>query len=145
MSIPISVYIIAVVAGWLVSHCAKFVIQSIRAKRRVSWRVFFRSGGMPSSHSATVMALLTVVALVDGVESGLFGLAALFAGIVMFDAMKVRRSSGEQGTALIALMKESKSKVDLPRVALGHTPVEVLIGALLGVVVGLTTYLLVLV
>lgn len=133
----VSPYIIAALAGWFVAHLVKFFIQSFTAKELVSWRVFFNSGRMPSSHSATTVALLTVIAALDGVQSGLFGVAALLSGIVMFDAMKVRRSSGEQGVALTALLKEQKSKVPLPRVALGHTPLEVAVGALLGVVVGI--------
>lgn len=140
---PLSPYIIAALAGWFFAHCAKFVIQSIQAGRPVSWRVFFNSGNLPSSHSATVVALLVVIALRDGTDTGLFGLATLFAGIVMFDAIRVRRSSGEQGVALTQLIKKleatkqlKKGEVPLPRVAKGHTPVEVAAGALLGAIIG---------
>ncbi len=138
----VSPYIIAAVGGWFIAHCVKFLLRSSNARRLVSWRTFFTSGGMPSSHSATVVATLVIVALLDGTQSGLFGVAALLAGIVMFDAMKVRRSSGEQGVALTTLLKEQKSKVALPRVAMGHTPLEVVAGALVGGVVGVTTALL---
>ncbi len=138
-----SPYIIAALAGWFLAHCVKFILQSISARRSVSWRVFFSSGSMPSSHSATAVALLAVVGLRDGVDTGLFGLAALFAGIVMFDAIKIRRSSGEQGVALTQLITKlevnggvSKGEIPLPRVAKGHTPLEVLVGALFGAVIG---------
>lgn len=144
---PLSPYIIAALAGWFFAHCVKFIIQSIQARRPVSWRVFFNSGSLPSSHSATVIALLAVIGLRDGIDTGLFGLAALFAGIVMFDAIKVRRSSGEQGVALTQLIKKMETtkqlkegEVLLPRVARGHTPVEVAAGALLGVVVGIIVF-----
>jgi acid phosphatase family membrane protein YuiD len=73
----------------------------------------------------------------------LFGLALVFACVVLYDAMMVRRSSGEQGIALTALMKEQKSKVPLPRVALGHTPLEVTVGTLIGFLVGVVVYLIV--
>ena len=96
---------------------------------------------MPSSHSATVIALLVVIGLRDGLDSGLFGLAALFAAIVMYDAMMVRRSSGEQGEAIQALIRESSSKVPLPRAARGHTPLEVAVGAVLGVCMGYIVFL----
>jgi acid phosphatase family membrane protein YuiD len=56
--------------------------------------------------------------------------------------MMVRRSSGEQGIAITGLIKEQKSKVPLPRVAMGHTPLEVLVGTILGLLVGLTVYYL---
>lgn len=92
---------------------------------------------MPSAHSATVMAVLIVIGFKDGFGSAVFGLALLFASVVMYDAMMVRRSSGEQGLALTALIKEQKSKVRLPRVAKGHTPFEVLGGAVVGVLIGI--------
>jgi acid phosphatase family membrane protein YuiD len=92
---------------------------------------------MPSAHSASVVALLTVVGGLDGVDTGIFAVAALFAAIVMYDAVMVRRSSGEQGAALTVLLKNQDSKIPMPRVAKGHTPVEVAVGALLGLAVGL--------
>ena len=96
---------------------------------------------MPSAHSATVVALVVVIGLRDGIDSGLFGLASLLASIVMYDAMMVRRSSGEQGKAIQQLIKEQKSTVPMPRAAKGHTPVEVLIGGALGSVIGLVVFL----
>lgn len=83
------------------------------------------------------MALLIVIGFKDGFGSAVFGLALLFASVVMYDAMMVRRSSGEQGQALTALIKEQKSKVAVPRVAKGHTPFEVLGGAVVGVLIGI--------
>lgn len=96
---------------------------------------------MPSAHSATTMALATVVALKDGVDSGLFAVAALFAGVVMYDAIMVRRSVGEQGMAIETLIGLAKNRsVNIPRSARGHTPLEVLVGASLGVVIGLVVF-----
>lgn len=135
-----SPYIIAGLAGWVVSQFAKYVVASYRAGRPASLRQLYLSGHMPSAHSATVIAVLVVIGLKDGIGSGLFGLALVFASVVLYDAMMVRRSSGEQGIAITALIKESKSKVPLPRVALGHTPLEVAVGSLLGFVVGVATY-----
>jgi acid phosphatase family membrane protein YuiD len=96
---------------------------------------------MPSAHSAAVVAMLTIIGLKDGIETGLFGLALLFAIIVMYDAVKVRRSSGEQGQAIHKLIKETGSKAKLPRVAMGHTPTEVALGAVLGAAIGLVVFL----
>ena len=96
---------------------------------------------MPSAHTATVVSVATLIGLNEGVNSSLFGLAVLVAGIVMYDAVMVRRSSGEQGAALQELIREQHSKVALPRAAKGHTPIEVLVGAGLGLVIGLVVFL----
>lgn len=132
----VSPYIIAGVLGWVVSQAGKYVIASFKNGGLASYRQLYLSGHMPSAHSATVIAVLVVIGFIDGVHSGLFGLALVFSSVVLYDAMMVRRSSGEQGIALSALLKEQKSKVPFPRVALGHTPLEVAVGAFLGVLVG---------
>lgn len=137
----ISPYILAIILGWVVAQGLKYIIVAIKDKSLKGFRQLYLSGNMPSSHSATVAALLTVIALIDGIQSGLFGLATLFAAIVMYDAMMVRRSSGEQGEAIQALIREQKSKIRIPRAARGHTPLEVLVGAILGVVVGHIVFL----
>lgn len=136
-----SPYIIATIFGWVVAQGAKYLIMVIRHRSFDHLRQLYLSGNMPSAHSAAVVALVTVVGLKDGLGSGLFGLAALFAGIVMYDAMMVRRSSGEQGQAIQALIRERKSPIVLPRAAKGHTPVEVVVGALVGWVIGLVVFL----
>jgi len=136
----LSPYIIAGVAGWVISQLSKYVVASIKVGGLASFRQLYLSGHMPSAHSATVVAVLAVIGLKDGIGSGLFGLALVFASVVVYDAMMVRRSSGEQGIALTALLRETNSKVPLPRVAIGHTPLEVAVGSLLGLLVGIATY-----
>ena len=138
----VSPYIIAGLVGWVVSQLAKYVVASFKAGKLASFRQLYLSGHMPSAHSATVIAVLVVIGLKDGIQSGLFGLALVFASVVLYDAMMVRRSSGEQGIAITGLITEGKSKVPLPRVAMGHTPLEVAVGTLLGFVVGVATYFL---
>lgn len=141
----LSPYIVAGTLGWIVAQLGKYVIASVRHKSLASYRQLYLSGHMPSAHSATVIAVLVTIGYFDGVQSGLFGLALVFTCVVIYDAMMVRRSSGEQGIALTALIKEQKSKVPFPRVAMGHTPLEVAVGCLLGVLVGaLVCYLYVL-
>lgn len=134
-------YFIAIIAAWLIAQGVKYLLVAIKNRSFDHVRQLYLSGNMPSAHSATVAALVTVIGLKDGVDSGLFALAALFAGIVMYDAVMVRRSSGEQGVAIQQLIKEQKSSIALPRAAKGHTPVEVLVGACLGVVIGLVVFL----
>jgi acid phosphatase family membrane protein YuiD len=136
-----SPYIIALFVAWLGAHIIKYVISHIKDEKRDFGASLFRSGGMPSSHSTTVASIVTLIGLRDGFDSGLFGLAALFALIVMYDAAKVRRSSGEQGIAIQQMIREQKSKIKLPRAAQGHTPLEVSIGALLGVLIGVVVFL----
>lgn len=135
-----SPYLIAIVVGWIVAQGAKFVITSVKNQGLIDFRQLYTSGNMPSSHSATSLALVTVIALKDGIESAVFGIAVLFAAIVMYDAVMVRRSTGEQGAAIQELIKEQKSDVKLPRSAKGHEPLEVAVGALLGLGVGLIVF-----
>lgn len=134
----LSPYIVAGAVAWTLAQGIKILVAKL--KKRGSWRNIYLSGGMPSAHSATVAAVLLVVGVTDGVQSALFGITLLFSAIVIYDAVKLRRSSGEQGNAIVALIKEQKSKVNLPRVALGHTPLEVLVGIVLGIIVGIAIY-----
>lgn len=137
--VVISAYLIAAVVAWIVAQGLKYVLASIKS-RTFNKRQLYLSGGMPSAHSASVVALLVVIGLHDGIETPLFALAALFAGIVMYDAVMVRRSSGEQGESLTQLIKETKSSVRIPRAARGHTPLEVIVGAFIGFVIGLVVF-----
>jgi hypothetical protein len=137
----VSPYLITVFVAWFGAHIIKYTVSYVKKESRGFRSQLFVSGGMPSSHSSTVVAMATIIGLYDGIDSGLFGLAGLFALIVMYDAMKVRRSSGEQGIALNELIKEQKSHVELQRVAKGHTPLEVTLGAILGVIIGVIVFL----
>lgn len=136
-----SPYIVAVIAAWLIAQGAKYFLIAIQRRSFDHIRQLYLSGNMPSAHSAAVMALAMVIGLRDGFGTGIFALATLFAMIVMYDAVMVRRSSGEQGTAIQQLIKEQKSQVPLPRAAKGHSPVEVLAGGALGVAIGLVVFL----
>lgn len=104
--------------------------------------MLYVSGGMPSAHSATVVSLATVVGIIEGFDSAVFGIAITFALVVMYDAMMVRRSSGRQGEVIVELLAHTKSKMNVPRFAKGHEPIEVLAGAVLGLIVGLVVYLI---
>lgn len=139
---PISPYLLSLLLAWFVAQGGKFLIASVKDKGTFNYRSLYTSGDMPSSHSAAAIALMTVVGMRDGVETALFALATLFAAIVMYDAVMVRRSTGEQGAAIQALIKEQKSSVRLPRAAKGHEPAEVAAGALVGLFVGLLVYLI---
>ncbi|HEY1086032.1 MAG TPA: divergent PAP2 family protein [Candidatus Saccharimonadales bacterium] len=136
----LSPYLVAILLGWVVAQGLKYGFAVAKTGSLRQLRQLYLSGNMPSSHAASVMALATVIGLKDGVESAVFAVAALFAAIVMYDAMMVRRSSGEQGNAIQMLIKEQKSKVSLPRAAKGHTPLEVVVGAVLGACIGCVVF-----
>lgn len=138
--VHLSPYIWAIAVAWVAAQGLKYMLVVARTRDFSNLRQLYLSGNMPSAHSASVIALLVVIGLKDGIESGLFALAALFASIVMYDAMMVRRSSGEQGIALQRLIKEQKSTIPLPRAAKGHTPVEVLAGSVLGAIIGIIVF-----
>ena len=133
--------LICSLTGWLVASVAKIIISFIREKR-VDFRRIYGSGGMPSSHSATVTSLATAVAKTDGLNSTSFAIAFMFAFIVMYDALGVRRAAGEQARILNQLvnnLSENKPvylKKKLKEL-IGHTPLEVVVGALLGILIGL--------
>ena len=137
----VSPYLISIGAAWIIAHIIKYTIASLQGKRLDLTRQLFISGGMPSSHAATTVAVWMLVLLKEGVDSGLFGLATLVTLIVCYDAVKVRRSVGEQGYAIQQLIKVTKADVMLPRAAKGHTPVEVIAGSFLGVLIGLVVFI----
>lgn len=137
----ISPYIWAIVITWVAAHAVKYLIAAIKGTLVNFKSQVFISGGMPSSHVATSVALWVVILLKDGPMSGLFGMVTLFVLIVAHDAVRVRRSSGEQGTALIQVMIETKSKAIVPRTAKGHTLPEVIVGAVFGAVLGIVVFL----
>ncbi len=107
---------------------------------------FVETGGMPSSHTAMVVALSTGVGLTEGVGAPLFAVAVVFSLIVIYDATGVRHSSGQQARVLNELLTELRDVVregfaPKPlRVLLGHTYLEVAVGALLGVLAALTAF-----
>lgn len=121
----------------------KFVIEAIKNKN-IDLKYLISSGGMPSSHSAMVSSLLTTLALNDpqGVNSKVFAISLTFALIVMYDAANIRRSAGEHAALLNKLSKlihyHSNNEIKLNendlKEVLGHTPLEVISGALLGII-----------
>ncbi|MFZ1242686.1 MAG: divergent PAP2 family protein [Candidatus Saccharimonas sp.] len=137
----ISPYILAVALSWIIAQGIKYIVAIVKDRNVHHLRQLYLSGNMPSAHSATVVSMATIIGLTQGIDTPLFGLATLFASVVMYDAMMVRRSSGEQGIAVQQLIKETHSKAQLPRAAKGHTPEEVLAGAFLGAIIGAVVFL----
>lgn len=131
---------LAVFLAWSLSQAAK-VIRGILKQGRFNFRWLFDTGGMPSSHSASVAALATVVGLYYGFGSIPFLISLIFAVITMFDAAGVRRSVGRQATILNKMVEDLYEKRQVPETRvkelLGHTPFEVLAGALVGILLAL--------
>ena len=106
-------------------------------ERRLWLRMFIEAGGMPSSHSAMVSALAASVGIQAGWDSPLFAVAAIFAAVVMYDAAGVRRAAGQQAEVLNKIIddfyKGRPIRFERLKELLGHSPTEVLAGALLGI------------
>lgn len=134
-----SIFLSAII-GWLVAQILKTIIHLIVNKQFVAERMV-GGGGMPSSHSATVCALATATGLRFGGGSFEFALAAIFAIVVMYDAMGVRQETGKQGRVLNEMMEiftQMGKDLDAETVLkefVGHTPLQVLMGAILGIVI----------
>ncbi len=133
-------YLLAPLVAWFVAQVAKVVIASARM-RRLNLRVLADPGGMPSSHSAICMGLTAAIGKHLGVTTAPFAIALIFSFVVMYDAAGVRRAAGRQAAVLNRLVQDlvhmrGVQETEL-RELLGHTPVEVLVGAALGIAVGL--------
>lgn len=129
--------------SWAVAQVTKAVISSIQ-HRKFEWSRLFGDGGMPSCHSAFVSALAAATASVHGFDSPLFAIAAALALVVMHDAVGVRLESGKQAHAINQILEVLKSDSPLHHLTklnslevleelLGHTPLQVLNGCLLGI------------
>jgi len=133
-------FLIAPVVAWTIAQTAKVIIYSIR-EHRLNLRVLAVTGGMPSSHSAIVMGMTTAVGKYAGVNSAAFAIALIFSFVVMYDAAGLRRAAGRQAAILNRLVEDLVNMRGVQeaklRELLGHTPVEVLVGAVLGVAAGL--------
>lgn len=139
-------YLVAPGLAWAVAQGAKQLFYRYNKRRKVldsptPNKFILPSGGMPSAHSATVIALLIAVGLREGITSVAFGITFWVAAIVVYDAIMVRYASGQQGDALNRLIDEQKSKVIKPRVAHGHTLPEVTVGAAIGAVVTFVVFM----
>ncbi len=123
-------------AAWLAAQTIKVIMHLLVERRLDLWRLV-SMGGMPSSHSALVSALATAIGIEDGVRSSSFALAVIFASVVMYDAAGIRQAVSAQARILNRLLDEyfKHQRLDEVRLRelLGHTRVEVLVGALLGI------------
>jgi len=126
--------LVSAVLAWFLAQLAK-VIHVLIKTREINLAKFFASGGMPSSHSATVTALATATGIEHGVDSSLFALTFIFAIIVMYDASGVRLAVSKQAKILNDFFHGRTKNYKQLNELVGHTPYQVIVGAALGVVV----------
>lgn len=117
------------------------VIYDLVVTKKFNFKRIMGAGGMPSSHSAVVTVLATLIGKYEGIQSPMFALAVVFSFIVMYDAAGVRRAAGKQASLLnkiistpgLTTLQVQERLVEV----LGHTPIQVVVGAIIGIVVGL--------
>jgi acid phosphatase family membrane protein YuiD len=128
----------AVVLANFIAQVTKTILYSF-CKKKIIWSMLLNTGGMPSSHTSSMIALSTSIGLISGFESIHFAIALTLSAVVMYDSAGVRRSAGQQATTLNHILKELPHDHTLNGINLkedlGHSPKEVFAGALLGVLV----------
>lgn len=130
-------------SAWIIAQSIKVALGVFREKR-FNFRWFIGTGGMPSSHAAGVSALSTSIGMTYGFDSALFAIVLTFTLIVVFDAQGVRLATGKQAEILNKMLDDIywKKKLDEEQLKelIGHTPVEVFAGVILGILVSLLLY-----
>ena len=129
-----------VLVSLIVAQALKVII-ALFTEKRLNFHRFLDTGSMPSSHTSSVVSLATAVALQEGFDSTLFTISLVLAIVVMYDATGVRRAAGKQAEVLNKIVDNIKKKEghslleENLKELLGHTPMEVLGGAVLGIVI----------
>ena len=137
--------LVTALIGWFVAQALKVIFVLIKYKK-FDVKRFVGSGGMPSSHSSTVCALTVAIGITNGFGSDIFALATVLSLVVMYDAAGVRRAAGQQAKILNKIIDDWKkaSPADTEKKLkelLGHTPFEVIAGAVLGVVIAIIRHI----
>lgn len=126
----------AAIISWACAQGFK-TIRPIVTERKFDATRVVGTGGMPSSHSSLVMALTTSVGKYYGLDSAYFAISVIFSLVVMYDAAGIRRAAGKQAEIINYLIEHhSLPNFEKVKELLGHTPLEVLVGAILGIIVG---------
>ena len=140
--------LLAAVLGWAIAQVVKTLID-LALNKKINFERLVGSGGMPSCHSATVCALCVAAGYDYGLDSAAFAVSAILAIIVMYDARGVRRETGNQAEILNQIMEffrlpeNGEFKLEFNqeqlKVLIGHTPLQVICGAILGIIVGVAS------
>lgn len=133
-------YLIVPFSVWFFIQIFKFLWDLVTT-HQLNFKRILGAGGMPSSHSAVVCALSTLIARAEGITSPVFAVTVVFAAVVMYDAAGVRRAAGKQAKLLNKIASTpgltGVQVTEKLQEVLGHTPTQVLVGAIIGVLVGL--------
>ena len=133
-------YIYVPLMLWFVIQLYK-LIYDLCTTKKFNFKRIMGAGGMPSSHSAVVTSLATLVGKYNGVDSAIFAIALIMACVVMYDACGVRRAAGKQAKVLNEIVNTpGLSNIEVQgklQDALGHTPTQVFVGAIIGIIAGL--------
>ncbi len=140
------VFITALIS-WFLAQFLK-IFTSYPEEKKLKFSMFFSSSGMPSSHTSVIMSATSTIGLLQGFDTPIFALAMIFSAIVMYDAAGVRYETGKQATIINFLMEEIREHkefhVEKLKELIGHRPIEVLMGALLGIAVAVVYCFLIL-
>lgn len=130
------------ITAFLSTQVFKLILNTMREKR-FDFRWLVGTGGMPSAHTAGAMALCTATGLKLGFNSDLFAITAIFAVITMFDAQGMRRSIGHQAIVLNKIIDDihwqGKIREERLKELIGHTPIEVFVGAIIGILIAVSS------
>ena len=133
-------YILVPFGLWFGIQLFKLLYDIVKEKK-FNFKRIMQAGGMPSSHSAVVVVLTTMIAKAEGLTSPIFGVSLIFSFVVMYDAAGVRRAAGKQAKLLNKIVETpGLSGVEVSErlvEVLGHTPVQVIVGAVIGLIIGL--------
>ena len=137
-------YIVVPFTTIITCQIIKFFVEAIITKKFNLYRLLNGAGGMPSSHSSFVTSLTTIIGLTKGFDSVYFAICLIFSLVVMYDAMGVRYETGKQAEILNILVKGNKKsfkeKTILLKEKVGHMPIEVFCGCILGILVASVFY-----
>lgn len=132
------------ITSWFIAQLLKVIITLLQ-ERRFDFSKFIASGGMPSSHSAFVMALAIGIGQQYGYDSPLFAISAVLSFIVMYDAANVRLEAGRQAAVINQIIEVLENPTLNPeerlKELLGHTPIQVLMGGILGFIVAVLRFI----
>ncbi|MFZ4631650.1 MAG: divergent PAP2 family protein [Patescibacteria group bacterium] len=140
------IYLITPIIAFSIAQGSKVILRSF--KRKITWRDIFSYSDMPSGHTSVVISLITILALELGIDSPIFACAFVYAMIVITDAIGLRNYLGLHGKTLNILVKDLKEDEFLDQTypkqleKIGHTPLQVFIGALIGFITSVISYLI---
>lgn len=132
-------FFLTIVLAGIGTQLIKILIYKFKHEQKFHLKDLFVTGGMPSSHSSLMVGLTAITFLTEG-STPLFFLTIALTAIILRDAMGVRRTAGEEGRTINLLIKKLHPNVQPVHYSLGHTPMQVLVGSIIGFVSALISY-----